>query len=380
MKAKTITSKGLRLFMTLALIFTLCLGMGASAYAMFDFNLNFNFDFNFDIPDIGSIDIPDLSGLTFHDYSNANSGSTNQGDLYWSQYDQSYLNSSQTEIVEQAKKDYGKAQSDYMKASSQAEKRAARAVMENAHARAESVRADSSGNYSGGADGSEYIPLGGGGEYNPGGGYTPSYSYFTISASAGGGGSISPSGNTTVNEGGSQSFAVTQNKGFKIEGVIVDGVSVGAFSSYTFSNVTKAHSISVSFVPSGRVSIGSAALADKDGKGTVKSGYGIYAIVQADFVDVKDVCVTASYNFGKGTKTVTLEETKKSRFEFPKNSASPSKYRCVYIPVDTKDKTYTVTFTITGTNAAGTEISATKTATITVKGDMYQDDFSGDRL
>lgn len=128
-----------------------------------------------------------------------------------------------------------------------------------------------------------------------------------------------------------------------------------------------------------RSSIGSATVADKDGKGTVKSGYGIYAKVQADFVDVEDVNVTASYNFGKGTKTVTLEETSKGHFEFPKNTASPSKYRCVYIPVDTKDKTYTITFTITGTNAAGTGISATKTAAITVKGDMYQDDFSGDR-
>ena len=160
----------------------------------------------------------------------------------------------------------------------------------------------------------------------------------------------------------------------------MDGVSVGAVSSYNFSNVNAAHSISASFVPSGTVSIGSANLANKDGKGTVKSGYGIYAKVQVDFVDVEDVNVTASYNFGKGTKTVTLEETSNGRFEFPKNSVSPSKYRCVYIPVDTKDKTYTVTFTLTGTNGAGTVISATKPATITVKGDMYQDDFSGDRL
>lgn len=380
MKAKTRNSKGLRFFMTLALIFTLCLGMGASAYAMFDFDFNFDFsfDFNFDIPDIGSIDIPDLSGLTMPDFSNLNSGGTNQSDLYWSQYDQKYLNSSQTEIVEQAKKDYGKAQSDYMNASSQAQKDAAQAAMDNAHARAESVRADSSGNYSGGADGSEYIPLGGGGYYG-GGSYTPSYNYFTISATAGGGGSISPSGNTSVIEGGSQSFTITPNKGFKIESVIVDGVSVGAVSSYNFSNVTSAHSISISFVPSGRVSIGSATVADKDGKGTVKSGYGIYAKVQVDFVDVEDVNVTASYNFGKGTKTVTLEETSNGRFEYPKNSVSPSKYRCVYIPVDTKDKTYTVTFTLTGTNGAGTVISATKTATINVKGDMYQDDFTGDR-
>ena len=378
MKAKTINSKGLRFFMTLALIFALCLCMGASAYAMFDFNFNFNFDFNFNIPDIGNIVIPDLTGLTIPDFSNSDSGSTGQGDLYWSQYDQSYLNSSQTEIVEQAKKDYSKAQNDFMNASSQAEKDAAQAVMNDAHTRAESVRADSSGNYSGGADGSQYIPLGGGGYYG-GGGYTPSYSYFTISASAGGGGSISPSGSTSVIEGGSQGFIVTPNKGFKLEGVTVDGVSVGAVSSYTFSNVTAAHSISASFVPGGTVSIGSADLADKDGKGTVKSGYGIYANVQANFVDVENVYVTASYNFGKGTKTVTLEETAKGSFEFTKNTASPSKYRCVYIPVDTKDKTYTVTFTITGTNAAGTGISATKIATIAVKGDMYQDDFSGDR-
>lgn len=69
----------------------------------------------------------------------------------------------------------------------------------------------------------------------------------TITASAGGGGSISPSGNAAVPYGTNQTFTITPSAGFHITGVQVDGVSVGAVSSYTFSNVTINHTISASF-------------------------------------------------------------------------------------------------------------------------------------
>ena len=67
---------------------------------------------------------------------------------------------------------------------------------------------------------------------------------YTITASAGTGGSISPAGTTTVNSGGSKTYTITPNTGYKIAGVTVDGASVGAVSSYTFSNVTANHTIS----------------------------------------------------------------------------------------------------------------------------------------
>ena len=61
---------------------------------------------------------------------------------------------------------------------------------------------------------------------------------YTITASAGTGGSISPSGSVSVASGGSKTFAITPAAGYHIYRVLVDGVSVGTVSSYTFSNVT----------------------------------------------------------------------------------------------------------------------------------------------
>jgi hypothetical protein len=72
-------------------------------------------------------------------------------------------------------------------------------------------------------------------------------STYTIVASAGTGGSITPSGTVVVQKGASQSFTIKPISDYKISGVIVDGVSVGAVTSYTFSNVQASHTISASF-------------------------------------------------------------------------------------------------------------------------------------
>ena len=77
-------------------------------------------------------------------------------------------------------------------------------------------------------------------------GSTPTPSH-TITASAGTGGSISPSGSVPVQDGGSQTFTITPNSGYAISNVLVDGQSVGAVRSYTFSNVRSNHTISASF-------------------------------------------------------------------------------------------------------------------------------------
>lgn len=84
---------------------------------------------------------------------------------------------------------------------------------------------------------------GGGG----GGGTTTTYS---IVATAGSGGSISPVGTTTINSGASQLYSITPATGYSIQSVLVDGASVGAVPSYTFSNITANHTISASFTPS----------------------------------------------------------------------------------------------------------------------------------
>ena len=69
----------------------------------------------------------------------------------------------------------------------------------------------------------------------------------TITASAGTGGTISPSGTVTVNDGANQTFTISANSGYQISDVKVDGVSQGAIGTYTFNNVTGDHTISASF-------------------------------------------------------------------------------------------------------------------------------------
>jgi uncharacterized repeat protein (TIGR02543 family) len=72
---------------------------------------------------------------------------------------------------------------------------------------------------------------------------------YTITASAGSGGVISPSGAVSVSPGSSQVFSITANTGYQVSGVLVDGSSVGVVSSYTFSNVQAVHTIAASFTP-----------------------------------------------------------------------------------------------------------------------------------
>ncbi len=72
-------------------------------------------------------------------------------------------------------------------------------------------------------------------------------SSYTITATTGTGGSISPSGSVSVTKGESKTFAITADKGYCIGDVLVDGVSAGALGSYTFSNVTASHTISAVF-------------------------------------------------------------------------------------------------------------------------------------
>lgn len=74
-----------------------------------------------------------------------------------------------------------------------------------------------------------------------------SYSYYTIKATAGAGGSISPSSNVSVREGRAQTFTITPDKGYAVSNVKIDGKSIGAVKSYTFKNVRRNHAIEVIF-------------------------------------------------------------------------------------------------------------------------------------
>ena len=81
-----------------------------------------------------------------------------------------------------------------------------------------------------------------------GGGGSSGYSYYTIKATAGTGGSISPSGNVSVREGQDQTFTITPDKGYAVANVKIDGKSIGAVKSYTFENVRRTHTIEVIFM------------------------------------------------------------------------------------------------------------------------------------
>ena len=70
---------------------------------------------------------------------------------------------------------------------------------------------------------------------------------YTITATAGEGGSITPAGEVSVKEGASQTFTIAAQEGYAIADVLVDGQSVGAVDSYTFENVTANHTIAALF-------------------------------------------------------------------------------------------------------------------------------------
>jgi len=77
--------------------------------------------------------------------------------------------------------------------------------------------------------------------------FAPGVLQYVITASAGTGGTIDPSGDVLVPQFGTQSFTITPNTGYHIKDVLVDGVSVGAVSTYTFTNVAANHTIEATF-------------------------------------------------------------------------------------------------------------------------------------
>ena len=72
---------------------------------------------------------------------------------------------------------------------------------------------------------------------------------YTIEASAGHGGGISPDGRVRVSRGSDKTFRITPDAGYEIADVLVDGESVGAVSRYTFETVRKNHTIEALFAP-----------------------------------------------------------------------------------------------------------------------------------
>jgi hypothetical protein len=122
---------------------------------------------------------------------------------------------------------------------------------------------------------------------------------ITVTASAGSGGTITPAGTVIQNCGGSPAYAITPNAGYHIADVQVDGVSVGALASYTFTNITASHTISAQFASDTQLNV-----AFNVAGGTVTStpaGINCTSTCSAGFPANTAVALTASpsaaYNF-----------------------------------------------------------------------------------
>ncbi len=70
---------------------------------------------------------------------------------------------------------------------------------------------------------------------------------YVISAAAGEGGSITPSGSVTLFEGSDQTYQIIPSRDYRILDVIADNHSLGAVNVFTFSNITSNHTLSVRF-------------------------------------------------------------------------------------------------------------------------------------
>ena len=68
-----------------------------------------------------------------------------------------------------------------------------------------------------------------------------------ITATAGTGGSISPSGEIPAFDGNAETFTITPADGYVVKDVLVDGAAQGPVTAYTFSAIDRDHAISATF-------------------------------------------------------------------------------------------------------------------------------------
>ncbi|MBW2062185.1 MAG: SBBP repeat-containing protein [Deltaproteobacteria bacterium] len=156
---------------------------------------------------------------------------------------------------------------------------------------------------------------------------------YTIAASAGPNGSITPSGAVSVSYGTDQAFTITPDMGYNIADVLVDGVSVGAVNAFTFAHVTGNHTISVVFTmktytiiattdpggtvaPLGVISVQEGA--NQTFSITPDDGYSIEDII----VDGNSVGAVSSYTFNNVTQNHAIQAVFTSNGSSDRNMSS----------------------------------------------------------
>jgi len=157
---------------------------------------------------------------------------------------------------------------------------------------------------------------------------------YTITASAGTGGTITPSGAVTVTHGSSQSFNITASSGYQILNVTVDGTSIGAVNSHTFNNVTAGHTINAAFSVKKyaiNASAGTGGSISPSGSTLINHGANqTFTITPSAGNSIADVTVdgvsqgvTSSYAFNNVTTNHTISATFKTNSFTIGSSASP---------------------------------------------------------
>ncbi len=86
--------------------------------------------------------------------------------------------------------------------------------------------------------------------------YTGPFVFYRITATAGEGGDIAPSGQVMVGESFDQAFAIVPDAGYLVSDVLIDGKSAGSVTSYTFKRVEAGHTIEAVFSKDAGVSPG----------------------------------------------------------------------------------------------------------------------------
>jgi len=143
---------------------------------------------------------------------------------------------------------------------------------------------------------------------------------YTITASSGANGAVTPAGVTTVNYGATPTYVITPATGYHVVDVLVNGTSVGAVTSYTFPSVTTDKMISATFaINTYTITASSGANGVVTPAGVTTVNYGatpIYAITPSTGYHVADVLVNGtsvgavtSYNFPSVTTDKTISAT-----------------------------------------------------------------------
>ena len=142
----------------------------------------------------------------------------------------------------------------------------------------------------------------------------------TVTATAGPNGTIAPLGTTMVDYGRSVTFTITPNTGYRLLDVKVDGGSIGPVATYTFTNVTAAHTIEASFAvsqhtitgtagPNGTITPSGAVTVDHGGSLTFTITPNAGCRISDVDVDGGTLGVTTSYAFSNVTSDHTISAT-----------------------------------------------------------------------